>query len=143
MANILDSSRAANFNDPVTAFFKGVKKGLLFACGFALVVMMQVTFFSSGAIASPLANMGSPVDKVAETSKNLAKDVKEGTKENIGKAKKAAKDTKSKVDGGVDKAKQMASDRTNELKNGASGLPDKAGNKVEEAIDSVKDFLKQ
>ena len=191
MANILGKARANDFNTPVTAVLDGVKKGLLFAVGFALVCILQVTFFSSGAIASPLANIfgdqvdkvtqgvktdmaidkaagitkeigrdlrdgrtDKVIDKVAETSKDfakeagkrtkeLAKNVKEGTKENIGKANDVAKDAKDKIGNGVDKAKDIASDRTNEVKDGAKDLPEKAGNKVDEAIDSVKNFLGQ
>ena len=147
--NILGKASANDFNTPVTALLNGVKIGILFAVGFALVCMLQVTFFSSGAIASPLANI-----KLADTSKDfvkeagnrakdLAKNVKEGTKENIGKAKDVAKDAKNKMGDGVDKAKTMASDRTNEVKDGAKDLPEKAGSKVNEAIDSVKNFLGQ
>jgi ElaB/YqjD/DUF883 family membrane-anchored ribosome-binding protein len=129
MANILDGGRPPHFNTPVTTGLNGVQKGLLLAFGLLLVLILQVTFFSSRAIASPLANN---IDKVAETSKDfgkeagnrakdLAKNVKEGTKENIGKAKDAAKDAKGKIGDGADKA----------------------NNKVNEAIDSVKSFLGQ
>lgn len=189
MANILDKVSANNFNTPVVAVLNGVKKGLLLAVGFALVWMLQVAFFSSGAIASPLASLGNQVDKmtqgvktdmaidkvagtvkdigrdlrdgrtdkvidkVADTSKDfakeagnrakdLAKNVKEGTKENMGKAKEVAKDAKDKIGNGVDKAKDMASDTTNEVKDGAKNLPD-GGNQVNNAIDSVKNFLGQ
>ncbi|GBO54170.1 hypothetical protein APA_2118 [Pseudanabaena sp. lw0831] len=152
MTNILDSGNASNFNNPVTAVLNGVKKGLLFAFGFALVLMLQVTFFSSGAIASPLASIGNPT--IADTSKDfakeagnrakdLAKNVKEGTKENMGKAKDMAKDAKNKVGDGVERTKAMAGDRANEVKANTKDLSDKAGNKVEEAIDSVKNFLGQ
>jgi hypothetical protein len=190
MVNILDRGSAEHFNSPVTAFLNGVKKGILFAFGFALVLMLQVTFFGSVAISSPLASIGSQfdkmtqgvktdmaidraagatkevsrdfrdgradkvIDKVAETSKGLAKDagnrakelakdVKNGTKENLGKAKNAAQNAKSNIDNGVDRAKEIASDRTSEFKNGAKDFPEKAGNKVDEAIDSVKTFLGQ
>ncbi len=138
MANISGKASANDFNNPVVALLNGVKIGLLFAVGFALVCMLQATFFSSGAIASPLANI-----KIAETSKELARNVKEGTKANIGKAKNAAKNSQDKIGDGVDKAKKIASDRTNEVRDGAKDLPEKAGNKVDEAIDSVKNFLGQ
>lgn len=148
MANILGKARANDFNTPVTAVLNGVKKGLLFAVGFAFVYLLQVTFFSSGAIASPLANIFGDqvdkkvIDKLADTSKDfakeagkrtkeLAKNVKEGTKENIGKAKDVAKDVKDKIGDGVDKAKEIASDRTNEVKDRAKDLPEKAGNKAD------------
>ena len=149
MANILGKARANDFNTPVTAVLNGVKKGLLFAVGFAFVYLLQVTFFSSGAIASPLANI-----KLAETSKEfakeaenrtkeLAKNVKEDTKANIDKAKNVAKNSNDKIGDTVDKAKKIASDRTKEVKDGAKDLPEKVGNKVDEAIDSVKNFLGQ
>ncbi|PZO38456.1 MAG: hypothetical protein DCF19_16155 [Pseudanabaena frigida] len=169
----------------------GIKKSFLSLFGFALVLLLQVAFFSSEAIASPLAGLfgnkvdemtqgvktdmaidkaagitkeigrdlrdgrtDKVIDKLADTSKDfakeagkrtkeLAKNVKEGTKENIGKAKDVAKDAKDKIGDGVDKAKEMASDRTGEVKDAAKDLPDKAGNKVDEAIDSVKNFLGQ
>ena len=38
MTNLLASGNANNFNNPVTALLNGVKKGLLFAFGFALVL---------------------------------------------------------------------------------------------------------
>jgi hypothetical protein len=67
MNHILEKSKATHFNSPVTAVLNGVKKGLLFACGFALVFMLQVTFFSYGAIASPIAGFfGNQVDKVTQ-----------------------------------------------------------------------------
>lgn len=149
MANISGKASANDFNTSVIAVLNGVKIGLLFAVGFALVCILQVTFFSSQAIASSLANI-----KLAETSKEfakeaenrtkkLAKNVKEGTKTNIDKAKDVANDTKDKIGDGVNKAKTMAGDRTNEVKDGAKDLPEKAGNKVDEAIDSVKNFLGQ
>ena len=149
MANILGKASANDLNTPVTAVLNGVKIGLLFAVGFALVCMLQVTLFSSGAIASPLANI-----KLAETSKefakeagnharDLAKNVKEGTKENIAKVKESAKDTKDKIGNGVDKAKKIVSDRSDAVKDGAKDLPEKAGNKVNEAINSAKNFLGQ
>jgi hypothetical protein len=149
MANISGKASANDFNTPVIAILNGVKIGLLFAVGFALVCMLQVTFFSSGAIASPLANI-----KLAETSKDfakeagnraqdLAKNVKEGTKANMDRVKDVGKNSKDNIGDGVNKAKAMASDRTNEFKNGAKDLPEKAGNKVDEAIDSVKNFLGQ
>ncbi|MBD2188457.1 hypothetical protein [Pseudanabaena mucicola] len=105
---------------------------------------MQVTFFSPEAIASPLAGLFG--NKVSETTQGMKTDraidqVTDSTKENIGKAKEVAKDVKDKIGDGVDKAKSMASDRTNAMKNGAKDLPEKAGNKVDEAIDSVKEFL--
>jgi len=149
MTNISGKASANDFNTPIIAILKGVKIGLLFAVGFALVCILQATFFSSGAIASPLANI-----KLAETSKDfakeagnrakdLAKNVKEGTKANMDRVKDVGKNSKDKIGDGVDKAKAMASDRTNEYKNGAKDLPEKAGNKVDEAIDSVKNFLGQ
>lgn len=149
MTNISGKANAYDFNTPVIAVLNGVKIGLLFAVGFALVCILQVTFFSSGAIASPLTNI-----KLAETSKefakeagnrakDLAKNVKEGTKANMDRVKDVGKNSKDKIGDGVDKAKAMASDRTNEFKNGAKDLPEKAGNKVDEAIDSVKNFLGQ
>jgi hypothetical protein len=39
MANILNKRAANNFNSPLTALFNGMKKGILFAVGFALVLM--------------------------------------------------------------------------------------------------------
>lgn len=152
MTNLLVSGNANNFNNPVTAVLNGVKKGLLFAFGFALVLMFQVTFFSPEAIASPLASIGNP--KIADTSKDLgkeaknrakdlAKNVKEGTKENMDKAKDMAKDAKNKINDGVAKTKTMASDRANEVKANTKDLSEKTGNKVEGAIDSVKNFLGQ
>ena len=147
MANILGKASANDLNSPVTAVLNGVKIGVLFAVGFAFVCMLQVTLFSSGAIASPLANI-----KLAETSKEfakeagnrakeLAKNVKEGTKENIGKAKDVAENSKDKIGNGVDKAKKIVSDRSDAVKDGAKDLPEKAGNKVDEAVNSVKNFL--
>lgn len=186
MNHILEKSKATHFNSPVTAVLNGVKKGLLFACGFALVLTLQVSFFSAGAIASPLASIGSEVnkmtqgvktdmaagitkeigrdlrdgrtdkviDKLADTSKDfakeaekrakdLAKNVKEGTKENIGKAKDVAKDAQGKLGEGVEKTKEMVGDRASEVKENTKDLPDKAENKVEGVIDSVKNFLGQ
>ena len=52
--NILGKASANDFNTPVTALLNGVKIGILFAVGFASVYLLQATFFSSGAIASPL-----------------------------------------------------------------------------------------
>jgi ElaB/YqjD/DUF883 family membrane-anchored ribosome-binding protein len=152
MTYILASGNANNFNNPVTAVLNGVKKGLLFAFGFALVLMFQVTFFSPEAIASPLASIGNPTiaDKskdfakeAGNRTKDLAKNVKEGTKENMGKAKDMAKDAKNKVGDGVERTKAMAGDRAAEVKANTKELSEKAGNKVEDAIDSVKNFLGQ
>ncbi|MCX5933829.1 MAG: hypothetical protein NTU99_03445 [Pseudanabaena sp. LacPavin_0818_WC45_MAG_42_6] len=157
MTYILASGNANNFNNPVTAVLNGVKKGLLFAFGFALVLMFQVTFFSPEAIASPLASIplasiGNPTiaDKskdfakeAGNRTKDLAKNVKEGTKENMGKAKDMAKDAKNKVGDGVERTKAMPGDRAAEVKANTKELSEKAGNKVEDAIDSVKNFLGQ
>lgn len=191
MTHIVDSNKANHFNTPVNAVLNGVKKGVLFACGFALVLMLQVAFSSSQAIASPLASLfgnkveeitqgvktdmaidkaagitkeigrdlrdgrtDKVIDKLADTSKEfakeaekrtkeLAKNVKEGTKENLGKAKDMAKGTTDKIGEGVEKTKKMVGDRANEVKDGAKDLPEKAGNQVDGAINSVKNFLGQ
>ena len=123
-----------------------MKKSFLALCGFALILLLQVAFFSSEAIASPLAGLfGNKAEEVTQgikTDRAIDKAVA-GTKENIGKAKDMAKDVKTKIDDGVDKAKTMAGDRANDMKNGAKDLPEKAGNKVDDAIDSVKNFLGQ
>ena len=79
MTYILASGNANNFNNPVTAVLNGVKKGLLFAFGFALVLMFQVTFFSPEAIASPLASIGNPT--IADKSKDFAKEAGNRTKD--------------------------------------------------------------
>lgn len=155
MNHFLDNDKYNHFSNPVWSLLDAGKKGLLLAFGFTLVLILQLTFFSSEAIASPLAGLfGSRVEDVktdittinkeaGNQAKELAKNVKEGTKDNIGKAKEVAKDTKDKIGDGVDKVKEMASDRTDAVKDGAKDLQENAGNKVDEAIDSVKNFLGQ
>ena len=54
-----------------------------------------------------------------------------------------AKDAKNKVGDGVERTKAMAGDRAAEVKANTKELSEKAGNKVEDAIDSVKNFLGQ
>ena len=58
-------------------------------------------------------------------------------------AKDMAKDAKNKVGDGVERTKAMAGDRAAEVKANTKELSEKAGNKVEDAIDSVKNFLGQ
>ena len=159
MANISVNASNNGFSKPSittvqASLINNIKKIFLFAVGLSLVLMMQVSFFNENAIASPLASIGSQVDKLTDTSKYLAKDtgnrakdlannLKTGTKENIDKAKDMAKDAKGKIGDGVEKTKEMVGDRVNEAKQNTKDLSDKAGNKVEEAIDSVKNFLGQ
>jgi hypothetical protein len=131
-----------NSNHSITSVMtklNGLKKGLSFAFGLALALMLQVTFFSSGAIASPLANIfGDQVDKVTQGVKTDMEIDKAA-----GITKDLIKNAKGKIDEGVEKTKKMAGDRANEVKENTKNLPDQAGNKVEEAIDSVKNFLGQ
>jgi len=182
MIHILDNGKANLFSTSAAAVLNSIRKGILFACGFALVLMMQVTFFSSDAIASPIAGIfgnkvdemtqgiktdmaidkaanitkeigrdlrdgktDKVIDKLADTSKkiakeaekrakDLAKNVKEGTKENLGKAK----DASDRIGEGVDKAKEMVGDHANDVKDGAKGLPDKAEEATDGLVDSVK-----
>ncbi|MEA5486927.1 MULTISPECIES: antitoxin [Pseudanabaena] len=159
MANISVNASSNVFSKTLTTkvpvtLMNNIKKIFLFAVALSLVLMMQVSFFNENAIASPLASIGSQVDKLSDTSKTLAKDtgnrakdlannLKTGTKENVDKAKDMAKNGKGRIADGVDKTKEMAGDRANEAQENTQALSDKASNKVEEAIDSVKNFLGQ
>lgn len=149
MKNQISNTKSAScfsalINTMKVSVGNSIKNIFLSLFGFALVLLLQISFFSSEAIASPLAGLFG--NKVSETTQSVKTDraidkVTNSTKENIGKAKEVAKDVKDKIGDGVDKAKAMASDRTNAMKNGVKDLPEKAGNKVDEAIDSVKGFL--
>ncbi len=109
----------------------GLKKSFLSLFGFALILLLQVAFFSSEAIASPLANI-----KLADTSQDFAKEAGDRTKE-------LAKNVKEGTKANIDKAKNVAKNSKDKAKNATKDLPEKAGNKVDEAIDSVKNFLGQ
>lgn len=168
MIHIIDNDKTNHFNSPITAVLNGVKKGLLFTCGFALVLLLQATFFSPQAIASPLAGFfGNKVEEVTQDvktdmainkaagntkdfakqaekrAKELANNVKEGTKENIDKAKDMAKDATGAIGKGVEKTKEMIGDRANEVKENTKDLPNQAQEGAEGVIESVKNFLGQ
>lgn len=168
MAHTLDSSKTNPFNISVTAVFKGIKKGFLFACSFALVVMLQVTFFGSGAIASPLANIfGDQVDKVTQgvktdiaidkaagTAKEIGRDLRDGrtdkvidkladtskslAKEAEKRSKELAKNVKEGTKENLGKAKDLTKDAKGKIGEGV----EKTGQVMEDGTDGVKEGTK-
>jgi len=73
MANISVNASNNGFSKPSittvqASLINNIKKIFLFAVGLSLVLMMQVSFFNENAIASPLASIGSQVDKLTDTS---------------------------------------------------------------------------
>jgi ElaB/YqjD/DUF883 family membrane-anchored ribosome-binding protein len=168
MNHILEKSKATHFNSPVTAVLNGVKKGLLFACGFALVFMLQVTFFSSGAIASPLANIfGDQVDKVTQgvktdmaidkaagITKEIGRDLRDGrtdkvidkladtskdfAKEAEKRAKDLAKNVKEGTKENIGKAKDMAKDAKGKVGEGVEKTKNMVGDRANEVKENTK-----
>ena len=173
MTNILNKTNDVSFGalvvNVVEFITSGIKKSLLLMTGFALVVMLQVTCFSSEAIASPIAGFfGKQVDKVTEgvktdmaidkaanATKEISRDLRDGRTDKVidkiadttkefakdadKRAKELAKNVKAGTKDNIDKAKDMAKDAKNNVKD----LPDQANDKADEAIDSVKNFLGQ
>jgi molecular chaperone DnaK (HSP70) len=169
MTNLLDSGNANTFNTPVTAVLNGVKKGLLFAFGFALVLMLQVTFFSSGAIASPLASFGGQVDKMTQgvktdiaidkaagITKEIGRDLRDGrtdkvidkladtskdfAKEAKNRTKDLAKNVKEGTKENMGKAKDMAKDAKNAIGDGVEKTKEMAGDRADELKANTKDL---
>ncbi len=168
MIHILNNDKANHFNSPVTAVLNGVKKGLLFACGFALVLMMQVTFFSSQAIASPLAGFfgdkveevtqgvktDMAIDKAAGITKEISRDLRDGrtdkvidklagTSKDLAKeAEKGAKDLAKNVKEGtkenLGKAKNMAKDASGAIGEGVEKTKQMAGDRANEVKENTK-----
>ena len=99
--------------------------------------------------------------ELGNRAKDVAKDVKKGTKENLGKAKDVAKDVKKGTKENLGKAKNVAKDATNNMNDMGDNVEyskNMAGDRAVEAldktkeesnkgvngvIDSVKDFLGQ
>ena len=119
-----------------TATKAGIQKGILFILGFALLLTVQTFWGNNSAIAAPIASMDAQAEgqAIVEKSQNAAKDAGD-------RAREIAKNVKQDTENNFNKAKNMASDRANQIKNDAKDLPESAGNKVEEMIDSVKNFL--
>ncbi len=170
MTKILDKKNDHNFNSPVTALLNGVKKGLLFAIGFAVVLMLQVNFFSSGASASPLAGMfgnkvdemtqgvktDMAIDKAAGITKEIGRDLRDGrtdkvidkladtskdfAKEAGNRAKELAKNVKEGTKENLGKAKEVAKEAKAKIGDGVDSAKEMAGDRTNELKDGAKDL---
>ncbi|CAN1210345.1 hypothetical protein TUMEXPCC7403_09130 [Tumidithrix helvetica PCC 7403] len=170
MANILDGGRAPHFNSSVTTGLNGVQKVLLLAFGFLLVLMLQVTFFSPRAIASPLANIigdrvskvtqgvktDMAIDKVAGVTKEIGRDLRDGrtdkvidkvaetskdfAKEAGNRAKDLAKNVKEGTKENIGKAKDVAKDAKGKIGDGVDKAKKMAGDRADEVKDGTKDL---
>jgi len=135
MNHILDNRKADHFHTPVTAVLNGTKKGFLFACVFALVLMLQVTFFSCGAIASPLASIGSQVDKMTQGIKtDMAIDKAAGTVKEIGRDLRDGRTDKV-----IDKLADTSKDFAKEAEKRAKDLAKNVKEDTKENIGKGKD----
>ena len=140
------SPMAGLFGNKVDEMTQGVKTDMAIdkATGITKEISRDIRDGRTDKVIDKIADTSKDLAKQAENrTKELAKNVKEGAKESTGKAKGVAKDAKDKIGDGVDKAKEMASDQTDEIKDRAKNLPEKAGNKIDQAIDSVKNFVRQ
>jgi ElaB/YqjD/DUF883 family membrane-anchored ribosome-binding protein len=170
MIHISENGKANHFDTSVTAVLNGIKKGLFFACSFSLVLMLQVTFFSSGAIASPLANIfGDQVDKVTQgvktdmaidkaagITKEIGRDLRDGrtdkvidkladtskdfAKEAEKRAKDLAKNMKEGTKENIGKAKDMAQDAKGKIGEGVDKAKDMASDRTDEVKNGAKDL---
>jgi len=170
MTHILDKHKSDHFNTPLPALLDGVKKGLLFACGFALVLMLQATFFSSGAIASPLAGLfgnkveeitqgvktDMAIDKAAGITKEIGRDLRDGrtdkvidkladtskdfAKEAGKRTKDLAKNVKEGTKENIGKAKEVAKDAKDKIGDGVDKAKEMASDRTNEVKDGAKDL---
>jgi gas vesicle protein len=170
MANISDNAtNDRSFNTLVTAVkttvLNGVKKSFLSIMGLALVLMLQVTFFGSEAIASPFSGIGNQVDKMTQgvktdmaidkaagITKEIGRDLRDGrtdkvidkvaetskdfAKEAGNRAKELAKNVKDGTKENIGKAKDMAKDAKDNIGDGV----DKAKEVTDEVKDGAKDL---
>jgi len=166
MTYILDNRNANHFNTSATAVLNGVKKGFLFAFGFALVLMLQVTFFSCDAIAAPLANMVGDqvnkvtqgvktdmmIDKAAGITKEIGRDLRDGrtdrviekladtSKDFTKEAEKRAKDLAKGAKDNIDKAKDMSKDAKSKIGVGVEKTKEMAGNRADRVKENTRDL---
>lgn len=168
MIHILENVKTSRFDTSATAVINNVRKGILFACGFALVLMMQATFFSSDAIASPLAGLfgnkvdemtqgvktDMAIDKAAGITKEIGRDLRDGrtdkvidkladtSKEFAKGAEKRAKDLAKNVKEGtkenLGKAKDVAKDATGKIGEGVEKTKEVVGDRANEVKENTK-----
>jgi ElaB/YqjD/DUF883 family membrane-anchored ribosome-binding protein len=138
MTHILDNSKTTHSHTPVTAILNSTKKSLFFACVFALVLMLQVTFFSLNAIASPLASIGSQVDKMTQGVKtDMAIDKAAGITKEIGRDLRDGRTDKV-----IDKLADTSKDFAKEAEKRAKDLAKNAEKGTKENIGKANDMAK-
>lgn len=138
MANISN-----NATDTLTAMkvtvLNGIKKSFLSIVGLALVLMLQITFFGSEAIASPFDGVGNQIDKMRQGVKtDMAIDKVSGTAKKIGRDLRDVR-TDKVVDKIAETSKGLAKEAENRTKELAKNVKDGTKENISKAKDMAKD----
>ena len=148
----------------------GLRKGFLSVFGFALILMLQVAFFSPEAIASPLAGLfGNKVDQMTQRvktdmaidkatgiTKEVSRDIRDGKTDKVidkiadtskdlakqaeNRAKELAKNVKEGAKENTGKAKGVAKDAKDKIGNGVDKAKEMASDQTDEIKDGAKNL---
>jgi len=116
---------------------------LILGAVLSLVLILQATFFSAGAIASQGLQVDRAIDNAAGTTKEIGRNLRDGrTDRLIDMAADSGKDA-------GDRAKRLGNDiksdtnrNLGKVQNAAENTKNTIGDRTNDVIDSVKDFLR-
>lgn len=168
MANISNKANHTLIAIKATVL-NGVKKSFLSIVGLALVLMLQITFFGSEAIASPFDGIGNQIDKMTQgvktdmaidkvsgTTKEIGRDLRDGRADKVidkiaetskglakdtgNRTKELAKNVKDATKNNIGKAKNMAKDAKSDIGDGVDKAKEVVGDRTDEMKNGTKDL---
>jgi len=162
MMNIVNN--VDSLNALIAKAKSGLKKSFLSTFGVlvALVLVLQVTFFNSEAIAAPFGKqvegvkVDIAIDKAAGTVKEISRDLRDGrtdkvidkvadttkeiSKETGNRAKELAKNVKDGTKENISKVEGATKNAKNDIGDGVEKAKDAVGDRTGEALDNTKDL---
>jgi hypothetical protein len=151
------TNKTKSFNNLVITVRNNLKKRFIFTFGGMLVLflMLQVTFFSSEAIAAPFGKQidkmtqgvktDMAIDKFAGNTKEIARDLRDGNTDKVidkvaDTTKGFAKDVTNGTKNNIGKAKNAAKNAKNDIGEGVEKAKQTAGDRTGDALDKTQEL---